>query len=51
MMARRNYDDFTGGVFPIQVREDLVIRLHPVPHDLSKAEAEKICRVIMALAG
>lgn len=49
MMARRDYD-FTDGIFPIQVREDLVIHFHPVPHDLSKAEAERICRIIMALA-
>jgi hypothetical protein len=47
-MARRSYiyDDPT---FPIQVRPDLVIRIHPMPHDLSQAEADKICRVVQAM--
>lgn len=43
--------DFPGvRVFPIQIREDLVVRFQPVPFDLTKAEAEKICRIVMALA-
>jgi len=35
--------------FPIPIREDLTAQVK-VPHDLTKEEAEKICRVVMALA-
>lgn len=35
--------------FPIQLRDDYVIRLAPVPFDLTQAEADKICRVVQAL--
>jgi hypothetical protein len=35
-------------MFSVQIREDLVIRISGLPHDLSKLEAEKLCRVIMA---
>jgi hypothetical protein len=37
-------------VFPIQIREDCTVRVFGLPHDLSQAEAEKISRVIKALA-
>lgn len=44
-------DDFRGvHVFPIQIREDLVVRFAPIPLDLTLIEAEKICRVVRALA-
>ena len=36
-------------VFPIPIREDVVAQVK-VPYDLTKAEAEKIVRVVMALA-
>ena len=36
-------------VFPIAIREDVVAQVK-VPRDLTKAEAEKIARVVMALA-
>ncbi len=36
------------GVIPVQIRPDLVVSIAPVPHDLTKAEAEKIARVIIA---
>lgn len=35
---------------PVQIRDDLFVRFTSVPHDLSRCEAEKICRVILALA-
>ena len=41
---------FNDGIFPIPLRDDLVIKIAPMPHDLTKPEAEKICRVVMALA-
>jgi hypothetical protein len=37
-------------VFPIQIRENLVIRIHGLPFDLSKAEADRIANVIKAMA-
>lgn len=39
-----------SGVVPIQIREDVTVRLVRLPHDLTRAEAEKIGRVVLALA-
>ena len=39
-----------ANVFPIQIRENLVIRVHGLPFDLTKAEAERIANVIKAMA-
>ena len=36
-------------IFPIQIREDLVVRFAHIPNDLTQGEADKICRVIQAL--
>jgi len=36
-------------VFPIPLRDDIVAQVK-VPYDLTKEEAEKIARVVMALA-
>lgn len=36
-------------VFPIPIRPDVVAQVK-IPHDLTKEEAEKIARVVMALA-
>jgi hypothetical protein len=38
-----------AGIFPIQIRPDLVVRIHPMPHDLTQAEADRICRVVQAM--
>jgi hypothetical protein len=35
-------------VFPIPLRTDFVAQVH-VPHDLSQKEAQRICRLVMAL--
>jgi hypothetical protein len=40
----------TANVFPIQIRENLVVRLHGLPFDLTKAEAERIANVVRAMA-
>ena len=37
-------------VFPIPIRQNLVVQIHSLPHDLTDEEAEKICAVIKALA-
>jgi hypothetical protein len=37
-------------IIPIQIRPDLVVRVQGIPHDLTKAEAEKISRVVLALS-
>ena len=40
----------TANVFPIQIRENLVVRVHGLPFDLTKAEAERIANVVKAMA-
>lgn len=37
-----------GVIVPIEVRPGEFIRVALIPHDLTKEEAEKICRVVMA---
>jgi hypothetical protein len=37
-------------VYPIPIRADLVVRIHGLPFDLTKAEAEKIANVVRAMA-
>jgi len=50
-MAKMTTEEFEArlGIVPIQIREDVTVRLARLPHDLTKAEAEKIGRVVMAL--
>lgn len=36
-------------VFPIQIAPDKVVRIHGIDHDITKEQAEKICRVVMAM--
>jgi hypothetical protein len=40
----------SANVFPIQIRENVVIRIHGLPFDLTKAEAERIANVVNAMA-
>lgn len=51
-MARRAYSGgvtmFTDGVLPIKIRDDIIVRVAHLPHDLTKKEADKIIRIIMA---
>ena len=37
-------------IMSIQIRDDLVVRIQGIPHDLTEQEAAKISRVIMAMA-
>lgn len=37
-------------ITPVQIRPDLTVRIAGIPHDLTLAEAEKISRVVLALA-
>jgi hypothetical protein len=37
-------------VFPIPIRENVVVRVHGLPFDLTPAEAKKIAAVIQAMA-
>lgn len=39
---------FTDGVTPIKIREDVMVRIAHLPHDLTKEEADKIVKIIMA---
>ena len=40
----------SANVFPIQIREGLVVRIHGLPFDLTQAEAERIANVVKAMA-
>lgn len=40
----------SASVFPIPIRENLVVRIHGLPFDLSTIEAEKIAAVVRAMA-
>lgn len=35
---------------PIEIRPGLIMRIYPIPLDLTTQEAERICRIIMAFA-
>jgi hypothetical protein len=39
-----------ANVFPIPIRENVVVRIHNLPFDLTAAEAEKIANVVKAMA-
>jgi hypothetical protein len=40
----------SANVFPIPIRENVVVRIHGLPFDLTPAEAKKIASVIQAMA-
>lgn len=40
----------SANVFPIQIRENVVVRIHGLPFDLTQAEAERIANVVKAMA-
>jgi hypothetical protein len=40
----------SANVFPIPIRDNMVVRIHGLPFDLTKAEAEKIANVVKAMA-
>jgi hypothetical protein len=37
-------------ILPIQIRPGLTVQIAGIPHDLTREEAEKIARVVMAMA-
>jgi len=37
-------------ILPIQIRDNVTVQIAGIPHDLTKTEAEKIARVVLALA-
>lgn len=40
-----------SGITSIALRPGVIVQIGPMPHDLKKAEAEKIANVIKAFAG
>jgi hypothetical protein len=40
----------SANVFPIQIRENVVVRIHGLPFDLTTSEAERIANVVKAMA-
>jgi hypothetical protein len=45
-----NLHQATANVFPVPIRENVVVRIHNLPFDLTVAEAEKIANVVKAMA-
>jgi hypothetical protein len=45
-----NLPDKPADIFPVPIRDDLVVYLHNVPLDLTEKEADKIVAVVKALA-
>lgn len=43
--------DAHGVVFPVPIREGVIVRIANIPNDLTKEEANKIAAVVHALAG
>lgn len=41
---------FDDGITPIEIRPGVFVRIVNIPHDLTKAEAEKIAAIILAYA-
>jgi hypothetical protein len=39
-----------GVIVPIQIREDLWVRVGRIPHDLTPEEADRIVRIVLAYA-
>jgi hypothetical protein len=37
-------------ILPVQIREDVTVQIAGIPHDLTREEAAKIARVVLALA-
>ena len=50
-MGRRNQYLHNDRIIPISIRDDLLVQIQDIPHDMTKAEANKICRVVIAMAG
>jgi hypothetical protein len=40
----------SANVFPIQIRENLVVRIQGLPFDLTEAEAKRISNIVLAMA-
>jgi len=39
------------GIIPIEIRPGHYVRIHGIPHDLKRTEAEKVAGVVYALGG
>lgn len=40
----------SAGVIPIPIRADLIVQIHGIPFDLTRAEAQRVANVILALS-
>lgn len=50
-MSRELYGPAADRITPIPIREDVTVCILDIPHDLTKAEAEKIVAVVKAVSG
>jgi hypothetical protein len=44
-----SYLEYAKTIVPVQIRDDVTVRIGGLPRDLSPAEAEKIGRVVLAM--
>lgn len=44
------YGPMTDTIIPVEIRPGLIVRIQGIPLDLTEAEANKIARVVLALA-
>jgi len=47
--VRRSYQEPLVEIIPIEIAPDKFVRIHGIDHDITQEQAEKICRVVMAL--
>lgn len=47
-MAKRS--NWNSNILPIQIRDDLIVMIAGIPHDLTEKEAKRIAAVVMAHA-
>lgn len=50
IVGGRTYVREPAEIIPVQIRPDLVVRIHGIPWDMTQAEAAKLAAVITALA-
>jgi len=47
--VKHSYQDPLVEIIPVEIAPDKFVRIHGINHDISKEQAEKICRVVMAM--
>lgn len=48
--CKQTYGPADDAIIPVEIRPGLIVRIHGIPLDMTQAEADKIARVVLALA-